>query len=117
MASRPAVRETALLMPEATPACDCGTELMMVVVSGATLIAMPRPNTTTPGKKPDQYPAPVPGIEKSAKPAAAIVGPAKSGGRGPNFAIKPPDQRESANMISTNGNKAAPAAVGEKPCT
>src|SRR5579875_201936 len=50
MAISPAVRDTALLMPEATPA-RCGpTDPITAVVSGATAIAMPRPSTTAAGK-------------------------------------------------------------------
>jgi 3-isopropylmalate/(R)-2-methylmalate dehydratase small subunit len=42
IASRLASEATALLMPEATPACRSGTALITDVVSGATVIAMPR---------------------------------------------------------------------------
>ena len=51
MASRPAVRETALLMPEAVPACSVPTEPITAVVKGATLMAIPIPSTTDAGKK------------------------------------------------------------------
>ncbi len=51
MATNPAVRATALLTPDATPACVCETELITTVVSGATLMAIPRPSTATGGKK------------------------------------------------------------------
>ena len=54
IASKPAVRETALLMPDAMPARLSLTEFMTVVVNGATLIAMPRPSTTIAGKNPVQ---------------------------------------------------------------
>ena len=54
MANSPAVRETALLTPEAMPAWLDLTEFMTVVVSGATAIAIPSPSTTIAGKKPVQ---------------------------------------------------------------
>jgi len=44
-----AARATSLLTAEATPACSAGADDMAVAVSGATLIATPRPNTTTAG--------------------------------------------------------------------
>jgi hypothetical protein len=50
MESSDAVRETALLMPEATPARSCGTEVMTAVVRGATVPDIPNPSTTIPGK-------------------------------------------------------------------
>ena len=50
MASMPAMREMALLMPDAVPACWLPTAPMTVVVSGATLMAMPRPSTAVAGK-------------------------------------------------------------------
>jgi hypothetical protein len=50
MQSRLAVRETALLTPEASPACLPETEVRAVVVSGAMTSAIPRPITTTAGK-------------------------------------------------------------------
>ena len=54
IASTAAARDTALFTPEATPAISGPTAFMTVVVSGATVTAMPRPNTTTAGRKPLQ---------------------------------------------------------------
>src|SRR5258706_1993470 len=51
MASSPAARETALLIPEAIPAWRCSTAPITAVVSGATVMVMPNPITTTAGKK------------------------------------------------------------------
>ena len=51
MASRPAMRETALLTPEATSASRVGRDSMTAVVSGATAMAIPMPRTATGGKK------------------------------------------------------------------
>jgi len=48
--SNPASLETALLTPDAVPARSSETEFMTVVVSGATLIAIPKPSTITAGK-------------------------------------------------------------------
>ena len=53
------------------------------MVSGATLMAMPKPSVTTAGKKVLQYEPPIPGLAKSAKPPAAINGPMISGRRAP----------------------------------
>ena len=50
MASTPATRATALLMPEAVPARSWSTELITTVVRGATLTASPKPKTTNAGK-------------------------------------------------------------------
>ena len=50
MARSAAARETALLIPEATPTRLGETAPMTVVVSGATLTAMPMPNTAIAGK-------------------------------------------------------------------
>ena len=61
-------------MPDATPARSRGTEFITVVVNGATLIAIPKPSTTTAGKNVVQYEPPMPGLAKSAKPSAAISG-------------------------------------------
>jgi hypothetical protein len=44
------VRATALFTPDAIPARFAATELIIVVVSGATVIAMPNPRKTIPGK-------------------------------------------------------------------
>ena len=79
IAINPATRETALLMPDATPAWSWATEFITVVVSGATLIAMPKPSTITAGKKVLQYEPPMPGLANSAKPTAATSGPMISG--------------------------------------
>ena len=53
----------------------------------------------------------------SAKPAAAIVGPAISGNRAPSRSSKPPAQRDSTPMITVNGRNTVPASVAEYPCT
>src|SRR5215217_2665559 len=55
MASRLAVRETALFTPEASPECRPSTEFNAVVVSGAITRDIPKPITTTAGKNVDQY--------------------------------------------------------------
>jgi hypothetical protein len=51
IASSEAVRATALLNPEATPEWLSATALITAVVSGATVIAMPRPSTSTAGSQ------------------------------------------------------------------
>jgi hypothetical protein len=84
------LRETALLIPEATPARLSGTEFITVVVSGATQIAMPRPSTTTAGKKVVQYIPPTLGKMKRPNPAAATRGPITSGSFAPTLSTSPP---------------------------
>ena len=48
-AIRLAARATSLLTAEATPAWSAGAAASAVAVSGATMIATPKPNTTAPG--------------------------------------------------------------------
>lgn len=48
---------------------------MTVVVSGAMLTAMPKPNTSVAGKNVVQNEPPIPGLANSANPAPAISGP------------------------------------------
>jgi len=66
------------------------TALITVVVSGATLVAMPSPRTTTAGKKVVQYDPPTAGRANSANAAAAISGPMMSGRRAPYRLTSPP---------------------------
>jgi hypothetical protein len=54
MDSNMAIRDTALLIPEAIPACRASTALITVAVKGAILIAIPSPRTIIPGKKVSQ---------------------------------------------------------------
>src|SRR5947207_13906475 len=51
IATRRAVRATALFTPEAIPDRFCGTELMTTVVSGAKLTGMQSPSSGTGGQK------------------------------------------------------------------
>ena len=51
-ANRPAAREMALFIPDAIPTRFSGTAFMTVVVSGATLTAMPKPSTTVAEEEP-----------------------------------------------------------------
>ena len=67
-----AVRETALFTPEASPECLPETEFIAVVVSGAMTRAIPKPMTTTAGKKVVQYEPPVPVRANRTKPAAVL---------------------------------------------
>src|SRR6202051_4932395 len=112
-ASSPATRDTALLTPEAMPTSLDGTASITAVVSGATLIAIPMPKTTTAGKNVLQYEPPIPGLEKSAKPAAATSVPTVSGSLAPYRATCPPDQREGREDSRMSGSRAAPAWVAE----
>src|SRR3954454_24252111 len=57
-ANRLATRETALLAPDAAPTWSSDTEASTVAVRGATVSAIPRAKTVTPGSTPVRYPAP-----------------------------------------------------------
>src|SRR5712691_10439303 len=103
IASRPATRATALLTPDATPAWRLSTAPITVVVSGATVIAIPNPSTTTAGKNVVQYEPPTPGRAYNPRPSAATAGPSVSGSRLPTRPTRPPDHRDNANMINGNG--------------
>ena len=59
-----------------------------------------------------QYGPSMAGIASNAKPAAATSGPRTSGMRGPTRTPRSPAQRLIAEMSSTKGKSAAPAAVG-----
>ena len=48
----PPIRATSLFTAEARPACWDGAEARAVAVRGATVMARPRPNTTTAGSTP-----------------------------------------------------------------
>src|ERR1700684_3437881 len=111
IARSPAIRDTALLTPEATPASREGTNSITAVVSGATLIAIPTPKTTTAGKNVLQYEPPIPGLRKSANPAAATNDPIVSGSFAPYRTTSPPDQRERTKINKIIGTRAAPASV------
>src|ERR1700716_1941108 len=50
-------REIALLIAEPSPALRTGTDVMSALVSGATSIMIPTPNTIDPGKKSVKYEA------------------------------------------------------------
>src|SRR5262249_41229959 len=92
--SSPAVLDTALLMPEATPATCSGTEFITVVVSGATVIAIPKPSTITAGKNVTQYDPPTPGRKNKKYPVPVMSGPITRGSLEPYRATRPPDQRD-----------------------
>ncbi len=50
MATRPAIRATALLKPDAVPTWSGATDAITVVVSGATQIAKPSPTSNVAGR-------------------------------------------------------------------
>src|SRR5678815_4619056 len=98
-----AIRETALLIPEAVPASSSETEFITVVVSGATLVAIPKPRTVIAGKKVVQYWPSVEGSAKRAKPIATIRDPNTRGRFAPYRSASPPDHRDSKNIRRMNG--------------
>jgi hypothetical protein len=111
------MRAIALFIAEARPLRAGSDESNTVVVRGAMKNAAPIPSSTTAGKYVVQYVPPMPGSAKSTNAQPATAAPIVSGVRAPIFATRPPDQRESPNCSSTNGRKAAPAAVGAYRCT
>ena len=117
IATSPATRDTALLTPDATPACRLSTALMTVVVNGATVTAIPNARTITAGQNVVQHEPPMKGRANNAKPSAAMMGPTVSGRRLPTRATRPPDHRDSANMMMGKGRIAAPADVAAYPRT
>jgi hypothetical protein len=112
-ASRFASDATALLIPAATPVWRAATALMIAVVNGATVTAMPRPSTIIGRRNVAQYGPPAPGNANRTKPSAAMAGPMMSGARAPKRSSSPPAQRDSAAMTSVKGRNTAPASVAE----
>ena len=116
-ASSPALRATALLTPDAAPACSVGAAASTVEVSGATSVVIPSPKTTTAGSTSVAYEASAPIRSMSSRPPAATSGPAVICSRGPIRSASAPDRADRASMISVNGSSEAPAASGLKPAT
>src|SRR5205814_10562441 len=113
MASKPVARATVLLMFDVVLACcSSSIDVITVVVSGATVIAMPMPSVKSPGKYDVQYDAPPPRNARSANPQPATIGPTVSSGRGPMRSASAPVQRESSDIVATIGRNAAPADAG-----
>ena len=117
MASNPAARDTALLTPDATPAWCASTDPMTAVVSGATVVPIPSPRTTMPGKNVVQYGPPVAGRANRANPPPATSGPSTRGRRVPNRATTAPANGLIVATRTTRGRSEAPAEAAEYPCT
>ncbi len=83
MASSPATRETALLMPEAVPERASGTAAITVVVRGATNSAIPAPITVIGNVTATRKLGASPRRTKSISAAAVSSAPAPIGSRGP----------------------------------
>ena len=111
------MRATMLLMAEAFPTWSLPAALIATTVTGATQIPMPMPTTRSAGRTPCQYGVAAPGSASSRYPDPAISAPAMRGRRGPNRSTSPPAQRESAEITTTQGNRALPASNGRNPCT
>ena len=112
IASSPATRDTALLTPDATPACgglDRAHHRRRQRRHGDRHAESEhhRPRERTSSSTSRRFPA----GRTARSRRAAIAGPTVSGSRLPMRATSPPDQRDSANMMSGNGSSAAPAAV------
>src|ERR1700691_1301873 len=114
-AIRPAALATSLLTAEATPACSAGADDMAVAVSGATLIATPKPNTTTAGSTATTYPPGPEILVNSSKDAAITSGPTDICSRGPILAASAPDLDDSSSMMNVMGSSEVPASIGLEP--
>src|SRR5262249_60753460 len=107
----PRPRRAALSPPGAPPTRPSSTAAITVLVSGATVTAIPVPTTTMAGKNVVQYEPPAPGSAQRRKPIAVITGPVTSGRRAPKRSISPPAQRDSPARMRANGRYAAPVVV------
>src|SRR5207244_895136 len=113
-ARRSAALATVSFTPAAVPAwCSSAIEVITVVVSGATVMVIPKPMVRMAGKNVVQYEPPIDGTASSAIPAAATSGPTVSGMRGPMRSASAPAPRERMVIVATKGSSAAPARAGE----
>src|SRR6266508_1832951 len=110
-------RATALLTPEASPACSSSTEDSTVAVSGATVATRPSPRTTTGGSTSAKYDAPGPIRPSSRNPAAISSGPTVIGVRGPIRPASCPARPDRPSISSVIGSRAAPDSSAEYPST
>src|SRR5215213_8815601 len=117
MASSPAVRATALLTPEATPAWLAGADISTAAVSGATVSVRPTPNTSTAGSTSVHQLAPGPIRSISTSPPADTSGPPVMNGRGPRRAAAAPTRADPASISAVTGSSVAPETIGLNPHT
>src|SRR5450432_3893687 len=114
-------REMALLMAEARPALRTGTELIRVLVRGATTMLIPSPNRMIPGKTsmkvsaggigPLDQAALVDGIRANqSNPAPAVSGPAVRKRRPPSRPAKLPTRVDRKVRMIPIGRPTEPAA-------
>ena len=107
------MRDTALLIPDATPDFSSGIDPITVAVNGVTVMVMPTPTRNIPGKTEVQYD---PGRfnPRSANPIATMDGPTISGNLFPKRGINAPAHRENPPIRIAKGRNAAPAAAAER---
>src|SRR5436190_4939332 len=125
-------REMALLIAEPRPEWRTGTDRIRAVVSGATMIMIPMPKITLPGRKSMKYESGgtyVLGLPGSSfhgvlvagtrayqsTPRAMISGPTAMNTRGPYFAARLPNRGEKKIRNREPGIPAAPAAAAVYP--
>ncbi|PBC71282.1 hypothetical protein BX265_5879 [Streptomyces sp. TLI_235] len=106
-----------MFTPLAIPARRTSTAASTVAVSGATSSVIPQPSTVTAGSTSAQYEASGPIRSISSTPAAQIIGPRKSGSRGPIARPSRPARLENASISTVIGTRATPATSGVKPDT
>ena len=111
-AIRFATRDTALLIPDATPAWPESTAANAVAVTGATTSDSPKPNTTTAGSTALMYRSPGSMAAINSTPAAISNGPIVNGVRGPMRRASMPARADSSSIRPVIGNDANPAEVG-----
>ena len=102
-----------MLAPLATPALCCGTALRTVLVSGATVIERPTPNSRIAGSRSLTKSTWVVCCPIQIRPSPPISGPALISARGPMRSASAPKRREVANMITVTGIRVTPAATAE----
>ncbi len=116
-ATRPAIRETALLMPDAAPVSSSSTAVMTALDSGETTSAMPSPISTISGKTPVQNwrtPEPI----SRARPANAMATtrlPLAIGTRGPIRSASLPTLPDSSAIAADRGRKMNPVCASSTP--
>ena len=113
IASRPATRETPLLIPLATPARRSSTELSAVAVSGATVAERPRPKRIIAGRKSVRYAESESRRMRRSRPIPPTIGPTAIGTLGPVELDTLPNHGERTNITTDTGVVARPASSGE----
>ena len=89
------------------------TAARTAAVSGATVMARPRPSSTVPGRTAVRYRSPGPTWASQAMPAAVTSGPTVIGSRAPMRWARAPLDEDSSNMSTVIGSSPTPASSAE----